>query len=390
MIKTAVFGCKDGEYVYDQLKKSDDSPYQINYFCDNNASLHGHSIDGIQVISPDALYEKYTDGSIDSVIVAVRNGYNRWAITDQLVNKGIGRQNISWVKPSVLTYSLPMSFNRDEITWPGFLDKPTIPYLELHVHDGCNLKCKGCLHYSNLFGMDEKPDGDVIIRDIQRISEKCEIFQLRLLGGEPLLRKDLAEILLKIRKTLPDTDIAIVTNGTLITKQKKELFDVMKETNVGFNITLYPPTYEKRNEIHKVLDENGVAYGSHKTRADEFSKGFLIKPNNSAEIKSHEICVSKGCLFLRNGRIYKCAPEALSDRFYDHFGIQRNNEEESTAGTDIYDDSVDWEGLIDRLYRLPVYQCRYCSDKLENYKWEISRDPGIEDWVIASSIDGLT
>lgn len=115
----------------------------------------------------------------------------------------------------------------------------------------------------------------------------------------------------------------------------------MKETGIGFNITLYPPTFNKKEEIYKVLDENGVFYGSHKAKADEFSKGFLLTPNVSANISSHNVCVSKGYLFLRNGRIYKCAPEALVGRFYKHFGIERDNGENPIAGTDIFDESLD-------------------------------------------------
>lgn len=110
MIKTAVFGCRDGEYVYNQLEKGQNSLYQIEYFCDNDASLNGFTTDGIPVVSADTLREKYKEGRIDSVIVAVRNGYNRWFITDQLVNKGINREDIGWVKPSVLTYNLPITF----------------------------------------------------------------------------------------------------------------------------------------------------------------------------------------------------------------------------------------------------------------------------------------
>ena len=30
-------------------------------------------------------------------------------------------------------------------------EKPVLKYIEMHITDQCNLKCKGCTHFSNLF-----------------------------------------------------------------------------------------------------------------------------------------------------------------------------------------------------------------------------------------------
>lgn len=34
------------------------------------------------------------------------------------------------------------------------IDKPVLTHLETNIMDGCNLNCRGCSHFSNLFGIE--------------------------------------------------------------------------------------------------------------------------------------------------------------------------------------------------------------------------------------------
>lgn len=384
-MRIAIFGCRDGEYIYEQLKNVEHEI--VCFFCDNNPQMQGKEIDGILVVSAERLIE--INNTVDDlyVLVSVRNGYNRWSIVDQLVSSGINRNRIGLIKPSAITYQWDMQFTVDEngyisskyLLWIKDVKKPLIYYLEIHAHDSCNLNCKGCLHFSSLYSKEEIPENIQMINDVNRVNDKCHIFHLRILGGEPLLNPNLGGLITELRSILPDTDIGIVTNGTLISKQKTELFEIMKKNQVGFNITLYPPTYNRKEAIYQILNENGVSYGSHLAKADEFSKGFMIHKQSRETCESHEKCVSKGCIFLRNGRLYKCAPEALIDRFYKKFDIDIDT---SSAGVDIYNDELEWDTLIYNLYAMPVKQCLYCSNKLEKFSWGISNPPRIEDWCL--------
>ena len=70
-----------------------------------------------------------------------------------------------------------------------FLKKRRFLSFELHIADHCNLKCKGCIHFSPL--AEEKfLDTDIFQRDCQRIAELTDnnrLGKIRLMGGEPLL-----------------------------------------------------------------------------------------------------------------------------------------------------------------------------------------------------------
>jgi len=55
------------------------------------------------------------------------------------------------------------------------------------------LKCKGCTHFASLCGDNNFADVDEFKRNLAQIAEKVYIGQLRLLGGEPLLHKGIAD-----------------------------------------------------------------------------------------------------------------------------------------------------------------------------------------------------
>lgn len=366
MLRVAIWGVRDAEWVMHEVGR--DRNYEVVCIVDNKEELWEKN-----VVSPAALKEKYTKKELDAVLVAVRNGNNRYVITRQLREMGIER--IGLIKPSILTYR--WSFETEEIWWLDQVKKPFIHYLEMHAANGCNLNCKGCLHFSSLYSTGEFPDMEQQLKDLKRLSETCEIFHLRILGGEPLLNPSLGKMIERIRKLLPDADIGIVTNGTLILQQSPELFEIMKRNKVGFNLTLYPPTVARHDQIYACLDQNGVSYGSHIPQIDEFTKGFVLK-RRDGRCTSHLVCVSKNCFFLYEGKLHKCAPEALINRFYERFDIDLRCD----GGIDIYDENIDWERAIEMLYNEPVDQCRYCSDKLEYFQWEVANPPKLEDWIM--------
>ena len=91
-------------------------------------------------------------------------------------------------------------------------------YLETHLVDHCNLKCKGCGHFSSL---SEKryTDVDIFKRDLMRLSGLFDnISRIRLMGGEPLLHPDVLGFVKSSRLAFPNADIWVVTNGLLLHK----------------------------------------------------------------------------------------------------------------------------------------------------------------------------
>ena len=110
-----------------------------------------------------------------------------------------------------------------------------ITYLRISITDRCNLRCKYCM-----------PDGvtDVGMENILTFEEIWEIVKtgvslgithIRITGGEPLVRKGCADLILGIRKIPGVETITMTTNGVLLGNYAKQL----KEAGVdGVNISL--------------------------------------------------------------------------------------------------------------------------------------------------------
>jgi cyclic pyranopterin phosphate synthase len=128
-------------------------------------------------------------------------------------------------------------------------------YLRISLTDACNLRCTYCMPNekvsvtpsSKLMSCDE-------IREISQIFVDFGIKKIRLTGGEPLVRKDFAEIVKQL-STL-DVKLSLTTNAVLI----DQYISVLKENNVNsINVSLDSLNEEeffqmtKRGDFQKVL-----------------------------------------------------------------------------------------------------------------------------------------
>lgn len=114
-------------------------------------------------------------------------------------------------------------------------------YLRISMTDNCNLRCFYCMPEedyeftpaSRLMQPDE-------IESIARIFVSQGVNKIRLTGGEPLVRKDAADIIMRLSK-LP-VNLTITTNGTRL----HEFADVLENAGVkSLNISLDTLNKEK-------------------------------------------------------------------------------------------------------------------------------------------------
>ena len=99
--------------------------------------------------------------------------------------------------------------------------------LRISVTDRCNHRCRYCMPREH-FGPNYQylPRSEILsfeeIARIARIFVALGVRKLRLTGGEPLLRKDIHK-LIELLRTLGDIDIAVTTNGSLLSEQAERL-----------------------------------------------------------------------------------------------------------------------------------------------------------------------
>lgn len=257
------------------------------------------------------------------------------------------------------------------------LNLPYLYYLETHAADTCNLKCRGCMHFSNLCKESKFPDIVELERDIKRIAELYDnIVIFRLLGGEPLLNKNLYQCIKVIRKYFPKCELRITTNGLLIPKQDNILFQTMREQHVIFDITPYPPTVESADEIEAKLDAETIPHGQIVGNLSKFRKSLTLRNTNNPE-KAKEICGSKHCHFLRNGKIAKCPLIIMLEDFNAYYGMNIK------ADNDIFDiyEEKSGEELKKKLDSNSALCCQ-CPDYEVFIDWERTyNNAEMEDWI---------
>lgn len=104
-------------------------------------------------------------------------------------------------------------------------DQKTPAQLLFFVTNRCNSRCGHCFYWKDL---NSKID-ELSLEEIEKISKSMgHIFWLFLTGGEPFLRKDLAQICQIFYKNNHPNSINIPTNGLLVDKIVKDVAEIAK------------------------------------------------------------------------------------------------------------------------------------------------------------------
>ena len=97
--------------------------------------------------------------------------------------------------------------------------------LRISVTDRCNFRCTYCMP-KEVFGRDFAFLDRAELLTFEEIARLAQLFanegvqKIRLTGGEPLLRRDLERLVIMLAGTRGVQDIALTTNGSLLTREK--------------------------------------------------------------------------------------------------------------------------------------------------------------------------
>src|SRR5947209_4916291 len=128
--------------------------------------------------------------------------------------------------------------------------------LRISVTDRCNLRCTYCMpeevtfmDRSQLLTFEE-------IAQFVRVAATLGIDKIRLTGGEPLMRRDLARLAAMLVAIPGIRDVGITTNGLLLAEHAQTLYDAgLRRINVSLD-TLDPERFRqlaRRDGLDRVL-----------------------------------------------------------------------------------------------------------------------------------------
>ncbi|HNP33623.1 MAG TPA: GTP 3',8-cyclase MoaA [Flavobacterium sp.] len=118
-------------------------------------------------------------------------------------------------------------------------------YLRISVTEHCNLRCSYCMPEEGI-KLTPKPHLMTVdeIISIAQTFVNLGVTKIRLTGGEPLIRKDVKEIILRLGKL--DVNLSITTNGILVS----DFIETFKEARIKtVNISIDSLIKDKFNTI---------------------------------------------------------------------------------------------------------------------------------------------
>ena len=148
-----------------------------------------------------------------------------------------------------------------------------IDYLRISLTDKCNLRCVYCMPPE---GFEHLPHEEILtfeeITRFVRVMAELGVKKIRLTGGEPLVRRDVANLVKSLHEINGIEEIAMTTNGILFSKYASALKKAgLSRVNISLD-TLNEETFRKitgSDGLNLVLDGIEAA----------LNEGFPVKIN---------------------------------------------------------------------------------------------------------------
>ena len=179
------------------------------------------------------------------------------------------------------------------------------------VTDHCNLRCTACNHASPAVRRWSAQPEDVY-RDLTRMAQVYRPPMLLLIGGEPLLHKDLIGIIEAARASHISPRYRLLTNGSLLHRMPEAAWSLLDEVEVS----MYPGV-EPSVEMLKMAEKK--AKKLIMSRFEQFRLTFAARGTSDPELvgKVYRACKSAnlwGCHGIRDGYFYKCPQSIYMDQ----------------------------------------------------------------------------
>lgn len=170
--------------------------------------------------------------------------------------------------------------------------------LRVSLTDRCNLRCQYCMPEQGLDWM-PKPElltDDELVRIVRVGVERLGLTEIRITGGEPLLRPGLPAIIKSVSQLKPRPALSLTTNGIGLARIVNELVEAgLERVNVSLD-TLDPQVFEnmaKRDRLSDVLAGLDAAQeaGLHPIKVNAV---LLRSVNEDEAVPLMEYCLERG------------------------------------------------------------------------------------------------
>ena len=199
--------------------------------------------------------------------------------------------------------------------------KKKVCLMEVHstITSRCTLKCKHCNMFMPYYREHVDYTAKDILEDLELLFRHVDyIVAYEILGGEPLINGELADMIRQIGDRYGNRigNIGIITNGTLLPDE--QLIEISKKYNVKYDFSDYTDVvdYKKRfDSAVKIVSDAGLRYSVNRSlRWCDF--GFPVNNRMYDFDKVREHMLSGGPIFhgLNDGKYYYCHVSWSADK----------------------------------------------------------------------------
>lgn len=186
---------------------------------------------------------------------------------------------------------------------------------ELHVVEHCNLRCTACCNMSPYLA-----EHTLSVAEIASMCESMaahlDVDVFKIMGGEPLLHPQIAEVLQAVRRSGISETVRLFTNGLLLHTMRDDFWAALDELTIS-NYTSAPvkpallaDARAKARAFDVVLNIKPVAEFSEVMRGE--------REDDPAEVqRTYEGCwLRHRCMVVRRGKFYMCTRAAYAEEFH--------------------------------------------------------------------------
>jgi len=275
----------------------------IDAILDNNPALDGTSYQDIEIMLP----QKYS--RLDAPVIM---GVNQAPIELYRQLKSLGFSKIfpylAFIQnDSEILNNLPQSLN---FILEGFQcwskNGIVLDSIDFVVTEKCSLKCKDCSNLMQYFKKPKDSDLEELMCSFDKLYYSVDyILELRILGGEPLLYKNLSYYIKQLSNYKNVGSIMIFTNATI--PFSSELIDSMKDPRIVVILSDYGHQRQIIPEIIDELNNKGIKYDVQKH--DFWQNCSEIKKNNRSDeenVRLMQSCCISHTSVIKNGKLWRC------------------------------------------------------------------------------------
>ena len=318
---------------------------------------------GLPVISP----EKLSDYRDAAIIIASLNYFGE--ILEYLKNVGLKQYydmedllllDYSHIELSEYALEEVKHFEKYQITIENYASNAlVINHCEIVVTEKCTLRCRDCANLMQYYEHPESFDMGEIIRAFNRFIQAIDVLcELRILGGEPFICKQLGVLLHEYIKCEKVKRITIYTNATLIPDQN--IIDMLANRKIAVHLSDYGDCSKKVKQLERIFTDNHVIYYTHQYKKWR-NFGGMEKRNYTKQqaVRLYQTCFTGKCYTFYRGKFFLCPRAAHGEQL----GFFQNRKSEYV---DFSDENIEIESKRDELKEMLVNvqtltACDYCN-----------------------------